>query len=167
MLIEGQLHLIKVILYFIYTHSAIIFACDQNSAIKPLLGSFGAVILVESFMRSCCYVLHKIDRPPRAIKELESPNPLFFVIMGLSIALLVNCGMLTPCENSTIRGKLEIVDLDKFSSYFLSPLVNISAVNGTCCDPVLVSIGYGVPICWMVFQLAIMLGTGLKFIFNF
>eukprot|EP00800_Vazella_pourtalesii_P019179 TRINITY_DN643_c0_g2_i1.p1 TRINITY_DN643_c0_g2~~TRINITY_DN643_c0_g2_i1.p1 ORF type:complete len:326 (-),score=22.02 TRINITY_DN643_c0_g2_i1:107-1084(-) len=127
---------------------AIIFPCDQNSAIKPLLGTFGVVVLVESFMRSCCYVLHKIDRPHRAIKELESPNPLFFVIFGLSIALFVNCGMVTPCENSTIS-------------------VDVSIGNGTCCDPTLVSIGYGVPICWVVFQLAVMLGTGLKYVFEF
>ncbi|KAI6660478.1 hypothetical protein LOD99_14063 [Oopsacas minuta] len=117
---------------------AILLECDQNAAIRPLLGTVGAVLLAESFMRSFCYVLHKIDRPPRAIKELESPNALVFIMLGLFIAIFVNIADLTSCENATI------------------PLTPIPpTVNDTvdrCCDPTLMSVAFGLPISWIVFQ---------------
>ncbi|KAI6660477.1 hypothetical protein LOD99_14062 [Oopsacas minuta] len=129
---------------------AILLPCDQNSAIKPLLGTFGAVVLGESFMRSFCYILHKIDRPHRVFKEIESPNIFGLLMIGLFIAITLNTTDLIPCEYSTV---------------ILIPPVNYTL--STCCDPTLMSVSYAVPISWVVFHMLVMVLTFFKCVMNF
>ena len=83
---------------------AIFYECEDPT-IRPLLASYGAVALAESFQRVCCYLLSKLDRPKRAIKEIESPNALWVPLLAIFIAIVIRSPDLTDCSvsNSTCK----------------------------------------------------------------